>query len=157
MKLKKLLLAAIVCGAVTPAIAGPVLTDLTADDYIVFNNLDWAAASPVSSASWFGANTLFQANLHQGWREATDLEWSMRPDWSDFGGKCASKYWNSFFTHCDVGDSVAQHWVAGPENHFDLWYVRAESVSADVPEPGSASLAAVALLSLALLRKKKTS
>jgi hypothetical protein len=156
MKLKNCILSPLLtAGLVAPAFADPVLTDLTTADYITVGNLDWAWAAPITSGVWFGQNTLYQAGLHVGWREATDLEWASRPIDADFGGKCASKYWNSNFTHCDFGDTLSQHWIAAPENTADLWYVRDTPVDpAQVPEPDSLALAAVALLALLVARKK---
>lgn len=146
------------------ALANPILTDLTPADYITVGGLDWAWASPVTSEVWFGQNTLSQASLHDGWREATDAEWAARPAASAFGPssssfKCASQYWNSTFTHCDYGDGtggyLSQHWQASPEDSLDLWYVRDASI--DVPEPGSIALVGLGLLGLTVVRKRKRS
>jgi len=156
MKLNKLILSAVLSfAAAGPAFAGPILTDLTPNDYITVGSLDWAWAGPITSGVWFGSNTLYQANLHEGWREATDIEWANRPDYTAFSNKCASKYWNSTFTHCDFGDSLSQHWIAGPENSADIWYVRSETSPEQVPEPGTPALTAVALLALLYSRKQK--
>lgn len=156
MNIKKCVLsAAMALGLTGTAIAGPVLTDLTVNDYITVGALDWAWAAPITSELWFGFNTLSPASLHAGWREATDAEWAAKPVSTDFGGKCASKYWNSVFTHCDFGDPLSQHWLAAPapENFFDLWYVR--DAGGQVPEPGTLALLGVALAGVAVARRKQ--
>jgi hypothetical protein len=153
MKFKSTLLAAtLALGVAGTAAANPVLSDLTVADYITVGALDWAWASPVSSVN-FGSNVLSAASLHTGWREATDIEWAAKPVYTDFGGKCAAKYWNSVYTHCDFGDSLSQHRVGG-YNWADLWYVR-DVASSDVPEPGTLALLGVALAGLAATRRKK--
>ncbi|WP_157979427.1 PEP-CTERM sorting domain-containing protein [Rhodoferax ferrireducens] len=138
------------------AIANPVLTDLTPNDYITVGALDWAWAAPITSEVWFGTNTLYQASLHEGWREATDTEWAAKPSFTDFGGKCAAQYWNSSFTHCDFGDGLSQHWLpsSAGANSLDLWYVRSLAVS-QVPEPGTLALLGMALAAAAVARRKK--
>ncbi|WP_372658453.1 PEP-CTERM sorting domain-containing protein [Hydrogenophaga sp.] len=157
MKIKASILSAIISlGFAGTAAAGPVLTDLTANDYITVGALDWAWAAPVTSEYWYGSNTLYQASLHAGWREATDAEWAAKPVYTDFGGKCAAQYWNSSFTHCDFGDSLSQHWLpaSAGANLADLWYVR-DVVSSNVPEPGTLALFGLAFAAAAVARKKK--
>ena len=153
--MKKFLLAtAIAIGLSSAALANPVLTDLTTDDYIVLGNLKWAAASPVTQQYFYGYE-LFTADLHAGWREATDAEWASRPNWDDFAGKCASKYWNSSFTHCDVGDALSQHFVAGDGSDYrDLWYVSSVAADGTVPEPATLGLFGLGLFGAFAARRK---
>lgn len=155
MKIKHYVLSVLLAaGLAGPSFANPVLTDLTAADYITVGTLDWAWAGPITS-QFYEQNILSQAGLHQGWREATDFEWASRPNYTAFGNKCASQYWNTFYTHCDFGDTLSQHWDSGSNDSADLWYVRSEADPGQVPEPGSLALAAAALLTLLAGRKKK--
>jgi hypothetical protein len=155
MKIKHLLVSALLAASASgAAIAGPVLTPLTSADYITVGGIDWAWAAPIRSKSFFG-NELFQASLHEGWREATDLEWATRPNFTDFGSKCAAQYWNTIYTHCDFGDTVVQHWSAGSGDSADLWYVRSVQ-GASVPEPVAPALFGIAMLGLLAARRKKS-
>lgn len=162
MQAKKMAAAiALALGLSGSAVAAPILTDLTTADYITINNLNLAWAGPIASQFWFGANELFQAGLHSGWREATDAEWIMigAADTNTlaaaFGGKCASKYWNSNFTHCDFGNPFAQHWEAGQSDNFsEMLYVR--SVDTQVPEPASLLLISLGLFGLAASRRRSS-
>lgn len=154
MKLKTgILAAALALGVAGTATANPVLTDLTTADYITVGVLDWAWAAPITSVN-YGSNVLSAASLHTGWREATDTEWAAKPVYTDFGGKCAAKYWNSYYTHCDFGDSLSQHLIFSGANASDLWYVR-DVVSSSVPEPGTLALLGLAFAGLAATRRKQ--
>lgn len=163
MKIRNWVMAAILGAGISgPAAAGPILTDLTTDDYITFGGLDWAWAGPISSELWFGTNTLFAPGLHAGWRLATDAEWALRPAASDFGTfdnfKCASEYWNSTFTHCDYFDgengAVTNIYkpAPAPSDSFDIWYVR--SGVPPIPEPGPLALLGLGLAGLAVRSRR---
>jgi hypothetical protein len=55
------------------AIAGLIDTELTKDDYITYQGIDWAWASPVNVTPYY-SNILKAPEYHAGWRYATDIE-----------------------------------------------------------------------------------
>jgi hypothetical protein len=123
------------------AAANPILTDLPANTFITIGDLEWTAAAPVSSPDWYGYNTLYGPELHDGWRFATVEEFANRPTWADFGGAQSAIYWNSAFDYVDVGDDVARTLdLSGNANSSDIWYVRNVNTGGAVPEPASWAL-----------------
>jgi len=162
MKLRSILpLVAMAFGlfAVNQASANPLATDLTASDYISYNGLDWAWASPVDEA--WGGNVLYTPEFHEGWRYATVEEWANRPEASafyDINGSLivASKYWNSEYDHADYGDAIGGYLVRVPVKNGtpeDIWYVRGASNS--VPDAASTfGLGLLAIGALAALRRR---
>lgn len=128
---------------------------ITSDYYIEHNGLLWAWASPIST-EFFGQNVLYLPGIQEGWRFATGDEWAARPDDSDFGGKCASRFWNSFYTHCDFGDGangyVSNVWDGSIR---ELWYVSGDLTPDDVPAPAGLALLGLGLLGLGLARRKR--
>jgi hypothetical protein len=150
-KLLGLIAAGLLAGPMS-ATAVPIDTSpITSAYYFEFNGLLWAWASPVSTEDYFG-NTLSAPGIQSGWRMATPAEWALRPDYTAFSGtSCASRFWNSVFTHCDYGDSLTNILSPGATNNSsDLWYVK----SASVPEPGIVSLLGLGLLGLGISRRK---
>ena len=103
---------ALVC--VNQARAGLILTDLTEDNYITHENLQWAWASPVNSEYFNNQNRLYAPDLHAGWRFATDEELNVlkfeltladftRPDGTYIH---AVEYWNSDYDNVSDWNNV---------------------------------------------------
>lgn len=155
--MKKLLIALALLGTGS-AQALPILDPLPDSLVIEHNGLLWAWAGPIAANDWSGINTLYAPELHEGWRFATDLEMAARPSAADFLNadgslRCASAYWNSYFTHCDYNDGLSGL-VSSVRNgsYYETWYVR--GLAAQVPEPMTLSVLGLGLLGLAGLRRR---
>lgn len=141
-----------------------------------FNGLDWVYAGPIATEEWGPGNIEApEYRASEGWRYATEAEWALRPDWTDFiignaiinpiSGfsdhsiyRFASQYWSNF-NHIDLSDAS----VGSITNGFDIgslfeahetWYVRDAHITSDVPESSSIILLSLGLLGLTLRRKK---
>lgn len=106
-----------------PVQAGLITSDLTEDNYIVIDDLQWAWASPINVEIW-GNNTLYAPELHNGWGYATPaqlelLKAAIRADLADNVFELftrsnsngtffvhAFEYWNSFYSSVNETDDV---------------------------------------------------
>lgn len=110
MKLHLLAAAAVASMTVVAAMPAAASLDISipTDNYIAYGGIDWAWAGPCAPFAGSSCNlegdtlTAFQAG--EGWRIPTLVEFTARPEVSDFGGKCASAYFGSGYGHCDFGD-----------------------------------------------------
>lgn len=140
--------------------AALINTDLTEDDFISYQGIDWAWASPVNIQIWgSNENELMLPEFHSGWRFATLNELNilktdlglaafMRLDGSYIQ---AVRYWNTTFTHVDSGDFfsgyISSQWGSGS---YETFYVR-ESIP--VPEPTTLLIFAMGLIGLGLRKR----
>ncbi len=152
------LMGALFLGA-SSAQAIPVHAPVTSDLIVTSSGLEWVWASPCSG----GCSTIdfsFQGPL--GWRFATSSEFLLHPVFAAFvdanqplGIKCASKYFDTIWTHCDARDfSYYGAVVSQPNgNNYETLLVRS-SVSA-VPVPAALPLLVTGLAGFAAVRRRK--
>ncbi len=153
----------------------PIPDDLVLIDFDG-TGLDWVYAGPVMPGNGGMETPDFRAG--EGWRFATEAEWTLRPQWTDFvisvvgGGyptdygddhgsyRYASEYWSDY-KYVDVTNAAEGALsnglilVAGAETISDVWYVRTTRSNVAVPEPSALALAGVgALASLAFAGRR---
>lgn len=154
------------------AFAGLITSDLTEDDYITYNGIDWAWASPINVTPYY-SNLLMAPEFHDGWRYATEEELNIlrteltiadftRTD--AFGVTYyveAVEYWNTELTSVDIdvddfnsGKINSMLTLNMPtEWDFETFYVRATNANANVPEPTTLFIFAAGLLGFAIRKR----
>ena len=154
----------LVAGSLTSmgASAAPInVGELTSDTYISAAGLDWTWAAPTSDATW-GSNTLYGPDYRDGWRFATNDEFSyLKANLLSlfFDGNNnpihSASYWNSQHSHVDVSN-----WLDGKISnvfgggYYEMFYVRDHDLS-PVPVPAAVWLFGSALLGFAGWARRK--
>ena len=152
------------------ASAGLITTELTEDTYISYEGYEWTWASPVNgqtynNGSGLGTNTLEAPDAFgRDWMfiEGVDLELLFTALTIDMfknadGSLITSVlYWNSLYTEIDMieanFDLRSSVWNVIPIGFFDqqdTFYVRI----AQVPEPSTLLIFAIALITLSLRKR----
>jgi len=158
-----------------------LITDLTEDDYITIGELDWAWASTVNVGYHVATdNTLSGPGGDFGWRNATILElntfisnrsFALTLLQYDDNGVTAYKnalsYWNDeitvldleapfFGTNSDIVDFNLGHInsvVGADPGQFDYLTFYVRNTPAQVPEPSTIMIFAIALIALSMRKR----
>ena len=177
---KQLATAAIIlCSTATQATLIDFNTAIPDDVILVdFNStgLDWVYAGPIATEE-FGPGSIHTPGYRasEGWRYATQVDWAIRPDWSDFiigiatvaanpghsdhsTYRFASEYWSDF-THVDLNDAARGDITNGLDigslnGVWETFYVR-DSQSVAVPAPSTITLMALSLFALFGARRRR--
>jgi len=167
--------------------ANVIYTDVAAQDYITYGDLDWAWASSINVQFYYDTNgdinELLAPNIFPDWRFATADEMNFfqnnitLDDFKRADGSfiVATQYWNTLFfdfntTDFEYGDTASE-WLVGstvnfttgdfPPNYwFDTFYVRNtinQSPTQPVPEPTTLVIISLALLILVIKNKRNNS
>ena len=159
-------LAVMACAAPASAVINsPVPTA----NYITFLGFDWAWAAPcapngLSCGADLRLDNALTYQATQGWRYPTLPEFLNRPAVADFGTKCASAWFNSGYSHCDILDAQAGYvWdygfnitSGGTNPAAETWVIRGGS---GTPEPAAWAMmiAGFALAGASLRRRRALS
>ena len=155
------------------AFANIIVTDLTDNDYITYQGIDWTWASPLN-VSLLYTNELKAPEFHSGWRYASQDELDIlrfELTLADFTRTNASgasyyvesvQYWNTALTDIDPENFVSNKINSAltsnmpAEWNFETFYVR-DTVSTQpvtVPEPTTLLIFSVGLLGFSSLRQR---
>lgn len=156
------------------AFADIIKTDLTENDYITYQGIDWTWASPVNVSSFYN-NELKAPTFHTGWRYATQEELDIlrleltlanftRIDASGAAYYVESvQYWNTVLSDVDSEDFVskkinselAPNFKKPTEWDFETFYVRvtppAQPIT--VPEPTTLLIFGATLIGFSLRQR----
>ncbi|MEH6385598.1 MAG: PEP-CTERM sorting domain-containing protein [Colwellia sp.] len=157
------------------AFAGLITTDLAEDTYVTYGGYDWTWASPVNSENYNGAlpgetNVLYgPSSFNRNWQfiEGNTLQALFSELTLDLFKKTDGSlitsivYWNSFFTDTTESNFYFKSsvWVDDSAmsffRQFDTFYVRniADRPTAQVPEPSTLMIFAIALIALSLRKR----
>jgi hypothetical protein len=155
--------------------AGYITTDLTSDTYITYKGYDWTWAAPISTTNFSDIdpttgewvdNIFEDPTVHIGWMAIIDTNIKQlfaELTLSDFqrNGQIIQSvaYWNSHFVHVDIADFNIKVGVKGADGYTnetnDTFYVRniANRPVAQVPEPSTLMIFAIALIALSLRKR----
>jgi hypothetical protein len=155
--------------------AGYITADLTDDTYITYKGYDWTWAAPVSVTNLSGIdpttdvdvdNVFEDPTVHTGWMAIIDNEIKKlfaELTLSHFqrNGEIIQSvaYWNSHFVHVDIADFNIKVGVKGADGYIyeenDTFYVRdiADRPTAQVPEPSTLMIFAIALIALSMRKR----
>jgi PEP-CTERM motif len=159
--MKKLLAATLLLGSVW--LAPAQAADVPAALIVNAGGLEWAWASPCSPVAPSCGTPLI---MHDGWNIAGAAQFAASfSGFADltaqFGSKCASAYFNSGYSHCDIGDAaIGAIWNAPAawngqfqqDSHDEAFVYRG---SVRVPEPATTALLALGLLLLAGVARRR--
>ncbi|MGV8151315.1 MAG: hypothetical protein ACP5NV_06330 [Candidatus Woesearchaeota archaeon] len=141
---------------------------------IYYNGLWWAWGSPCSGGcSQTNPEFFNTGSSSNGWRYATENEWSVKPSAVLFsnstgGVVCASSFFDPIYSHCDYTDGISNFTARVPNGgNYESWFVHDACVNGggnggngggdpQVPEFGvvAAGVAMIGAIAIFLVRRK---
>ncbi|MEI4486038.1 VPLPA-CTERM sorting domain-containing protein [Frigidibacter sp. MR17.14] len=168
--MKKVFLAAAFSVAASAAGAATIYSgEIPVADYITIGDADWAWASPCGADIDSCANFDIAEQATYGWRlpDAKEIADYILPSVSDFVASffkddiyaCASGWFNSSWTHCDVSDALAGFvWNVDGGYFSETFVIRTAGGApgpAPVPVPAAGLMMVAGLGGLAALRRRR--
>lgn len=158
-------------------------SDLTEDNFITYDELDWAWASSISTQDYYGNRLYSPEELRPGWRYASEDELEILKNeitldmfairdvnGQIIGYKQAIAYWNSILEYSVYGDNhigidiedfeadkVTSNGATDPDAEWDYetFYVRdTNTANVQVTEPGTLFLLALSLIGISLRARR---